>query len=224
MSARPVLIGPSILTADWLHLGEEIHAAERAGVDFLHLDVMDGRFVPNISFGALVIEAIRTATTLPLDVHLMIDEPSRYFTEFIAAGADALTVHVEGAVHLHRVISAISAAGLDASVAINPSTPLVAIEEIAPMVQRVLVMSINPGFGGQTFLPSALDKIKRLREMLNRINPGCEIRVDGGVKAGNIARIADAGAGSFVIGSALFSPERAIGEAMAEIRAALTTG
>ena len=221
MSVKPVRIGPSVLTADWLRLGEEIRAAEQAGVDFLHLDIMDGRFVPNITFGPLVVEAIRKGCALPLDVHLMIDEPSRYLSDFVAAGADALTVHVENEIHLHRVVQAISSAGIEAAIAINPATSLSAIEEIAPLVRRVLVMSVNPGFGGQSFIPGALDKIKRLRELLDRVNPACEIRIDGGVKASNIARIVAAGADSFVVGTALFSPDRPICDALKELRAAL---
>jgi ribulose-phosphate 3-epimerase len=221
MKDKSVQVGPSILTADWLRLGEEIRAAERAGVDFLHLDIMDGRFVPNITFGPLVVEAIRRATTLSLDVHLMIEEPSDFVSAFVDAGAGALTVHVENAIHLHRIVQSISSAGIEAAVAINPATPLSAIEEIAPIVQRVLVMSVNPGFGGQSFIPSALDKIARLRALLDRVNPACGIRVDGGVKASNIARIAAAGADSFVVGTALFSPERPLEEAMTELRAAI---
>jgi ribulose-phosphate 3-epimerase len=221
MTERAIGIGPSILTANWLKLGDEIRAAEQAGVDYLHLDVMDGRFVPNISFGPLVVEAVRGATSLPLDVHLMIEDPSRYVSQFVDAGADAITVHVEGEIHLNRVVQAISSLGAEACVAINPATPVEALEDIAPFVQRVLIMSINPGFGGQTFIPSALGKISRIRTLLNRVNPAVGIRVDGGVKASNIARIVAAGADSFVIGSALFSPDRPIGEAMAEMQTAL---
>lgn len=221
MTKRTVAVGPSILTVDWLRLGDEVQAAEAAGVDYLHLDIMDGRFVPNISFGPLVVEAVRKATRLPLDVHLMIDNPIRYLNEFAEAGADAITVHVEGELHLNRVAQAITALGIGAGVAINPATPVDALEEIAPFVSHVLVMSINPGFGGQTFIPSALGKITRIRALLDRVQPNVGIRVDGGVKPGNIARIAAAGADSFVIGSALFSPDRPISEAMAEIDAAL---
>lgn len=221
MSERLIHVGPSILTADWLRLGDEIRAAEAAGVDYLHLDIMDGRFVPNISFGPLVVESVRKATTLPLDVHLMIEEPSRYLARFVEAGADAITVHIEGENHLNRVVLAISAHGVDAGVAINPATPIDFLEDIAPVVQRVLVMSINPGFGGQTFIPSAIGKIARIRKLLDRVNPTAGIRVDGGVKASNIARIAAAGADSFVVGSALFSRERTIDEAMNDLRVAL---
>lgn len=221
MNDRGVTIGPSILTADWLRLGEEIRAAEAASVDFIHLDIMDGRFVPNISFGPLVVEAVRRATKLPLDVHLMIEDPSRYVPEFVEAGADAITVHIEGEIHLNRTVQGVANHGVRVGVAINPATPVIALEEIAPFIGEVLVMSINPGFGGQTFIPTAKGKISRIRELLDRINPAVSIRVDGGVKAGNIAQIAAAGANSFVVGSALFSLERPIGDAMAEFRAAL---
>jgi ribulose-phosphate 3-epimerase len=221
MSARAVTIGPSILTADWLRLGEEIKAAEAAGVDFIHLDIMDGRFVPNISFGPLVVDAIRKATILPLDVHLMIVEPSRYIEDFVSAGADSLSVHVEGEIHLNRVVQSIASHGIRAGVAINPATPVVDLEEIAPFLHEVLVMSVNPGFGGQSFIPSSLDKITRIRELLDRHNPTASIRVDGGLKPSNIAKIADAGADSFVVGSALFSPDRPIAEALAELKSAI---
>jgi ribulose-phosphate 3-epimerase len=221
MSARAVTIGPSILTADWLRLGDEIKAAEAAGVDFIHLDIMDGRFVPNISFGPLVVNAIRKATILPLDVHLMIVEPSRYIEDFVSAGADSISVHVEGEIHLNRVVQSIAGHGIRAGVAINPATPVIDLEEIAPFLHEVLVMSVNPGFGGQSFIPSSLNKITRIRELLDRLNPTASIRVDGGSKPSNIARIAAAGADSFVVGSALFSPDRPIAEAMAELKDAL---
>jgi ribulose-phosphate 3-epimerase len=222
MNETSVQVGPSILTADWLRLGDEIRAAERAGVDFLHLDIMDGRFVPNITFGPLVVEAIRKATALPLDVHLMIEEPTEFISAFVDAGANALTVHCENAVHLHRVVQSISASGLEAAVAINPATSLSALEEIATIVRRILVMSVNPGFGGQSFIPSALDKITRLRALLDRVNPACRIRVDGGVKASNIARIVGAGADSFVVGTALFSPEHSIEDAIKDLRESIS--
>lgn len=221
MSERAVTIGPSILTADWLRLGDEIKAAEAAGVDFIHLDIMDGRFVPNISFGPLVVDAIRKATILPLDVHLMIVEPSRYIDDFVSAGADSISVHVEDEIHLNRVVQGIAGHGIRAGVAINPATPVVDLEEIAPFLHEVLVMSVNPGFGGQSFIPSSLDKIRRIRELLDRLNPDASIRVDGGLKPSNIARITAAGADSFVVGSALFSPDRPISEAMAELKRAL---
>ena len=221
MSGRRVRIGPSILTADFLRLGEQVAEAEAAGVDFIHLDVMDGRFVPNISFGLPLVEAVRGATRLPLDVHLMIAEPERYAERFVAAGADLVSVHVEASVHLHRTLQAVSEAGATAGVTMNPSTPLGAIEEVIPFVGQVLVMSVNPGFGGQSFIPSMLDKIRRLRAILDARNPRCLLEVDGGIKATNIRRVVEAGADTFVVGSALFSGEAPVAEGMAALRAGL---
>ena len=218
MERRGVRIGPSIMTANWLALGDEIARAEAAGVDFIHLDVMDGRFVPNLSFGFPMIEAIRTATKLPLDVHLMIDQPERYAERFVEAGADIVTVHVETCMHLHGTLMAISAAGATPSVTLNPATPVVAIEEVVPIVGQVLVMSVNPGFGGQTFIPAALDRIRRVRAMIDERNPTCRLEIDGGVKASNIARIVDAGADTIVVGSAIYAPDVDAGKAVVEIR------
>jgi ribulose-phosphate 3-epimerase len=220
VNTRHVRIGPSIITADWLNLGEQIKAAELAEIDFIHLDVMDGRFVPNISFGFAVVEAVRSITSLTLDVHLMIVEPERYIERFVEAGADIVTVHVEASTHLHSTLQAIAATGAMPGVTLNPATPLVAIEEAIPLVGQVLVMSVNPGFGGQTFIPGSLDRIRRLRAMLDEQNPLCRLEVDGGVKASNIGRIAGAGADSFVVGSAVFAPEVEISSAIDELRLA----
>ena len=214
-------IGPSILTADFLRLGEQIAAAEAAGIDFVHVDVMDGRFVPNISIGLPVLEAVRAAAGLPVDVHLMIVEPERYVERFVAAGADLVTVHVEATPHLHGTLRMIEEAGAAPSVTLNPATSLSAIEEVLPLVRQVLVMGVNPGFGGQSFIPAALGKIARLRAMLDAVNPTCRIEVDGGVKPGNIRRIADAGADTFVVGSAIYAPGRDVAAAVAEVRRAL---
>jgi ribulose-phosphate 3-epimerase len=216
-----VKLGPSILTADLLRLGDQIAAAEAAGVDFIHLDVMDGRFVPNISFGLPIAEAIRGATKLPVDVHLMIVEPERYAVRFAEAGADFVTVHVEACRHLHGTLQSIAAAGATPGVTLNPATPLSALEEVLPIVGQVLVMSVNPGFGGQTFIPSTLNKIARLRAMLDERNPTCRLEVDGGIKAGNIRRIVDAGADTIVAGSAIFGPDASVDDAVAALRAAL---
>jgi ribulose-phosphate 3-epimerase len=218
---QPVWIGPSIMTADLLRLGDEIAAAESAGVDYIHLDVMDGRFVPNISFGLPMLEALRKATSLPLDVHLMIVEPEKYVERFVEAGADAVTIHVEACLHLHRTLRAIEEAGATPGIALNPGTPLSTLEEVIPLVGEVLVMSVNPGFGGQSFIPLAIDKVRRLRDALDIRNPGCRLQVDGGIKASNIGRLIDAGADTFVIGSAIFSPDRRVAEAVAELRAAI---
>lgn len=219
--SRPVRIGPSILSADFRRLGEQIAEAEAAGADFVHVDVMDGRFVPNISVGLPVVEAVRAATALPVDVHLMIVEPERYVERFAAAGADSVTVHVEASPHLHRTLQAIVEAGALPGVAFNPATPLVMIEEVLPIVRQVLVMSVNPGFGGQTLIPAALDRIARLRAVLDRVNLACPVQVDGGIKAANIRRVAEMGAGMVVVGSALYDPEVTVAEAMARLRAAL---
>ncbi len=221
MSERGSHIGPSILSADFLRLGEQVAEAEAAGADFIHIDVMDGRFVPNISIGLPVVEAVRRITRLPLDVHLMIIEPERYAERFVAAGADRVTVHVEACIHLHRTLHAVAEAGAEAGVTLNPATPLSAIEEAIPLVRQVLVMSVDPGFGGQTFIPSALDKIRRLRGILDMRNPTCLLEVDGGIKASNIARVAAAGADTFVVGSALYAPGQPVAEAMAELRRAV---
>jgi ribulose-phosphate 3-epimerase len=220
---QPILIGPSIMTADFLRLGEQVAAAEQAGVDFIHLDVMDGRFVPNISFGFPVVEAMRSATKLPVDVHLMIVEPERYVEQFVAAGADVVTVHVETCGHLHGTLSRIAAAGAIPGVTLNPATSLTAIEEVIPIVGQVLVMSVNPGFGGQTFIPSALDRIRRLRGLIDERNPGCRLEIDGGVKASNIRRVVDAGADMVVVGSAIFAPDLDVIDAVRSLREAVAS-
>lgn len=221
MEPHDIWIGPSILTADWLHLGDQIAGAEAAGVDFIHLDIMDGRFVPNISFGFPVVEAVRTATRLPLDVHLMIVEPERYLERFIAAGADIVTVHVETCPHLHGTLQTITSLGATAGVTLNPGTPLAAIEEVIPIVGQVLIMSVNPGFGGQSFVPTSIDRIRRVREMIDRRNPSCRLEVDGGVKASNLKRLVEAGADTFVVGSAIYSRDQPIADAVGALRSAL---
>ncbi len=197
-------IAPSLLSADFVRLGEEIKAAEDAGVDMLHLDVMDGHFVPNITIGALVVEAIRKITPLPLDVHLMIDDPDKYLSDFIKAGADFLTVHVEASTHLHRTVYAIKESGVKAGVSLNPATPLCSLDNIISDVDMVLIMSVNPGFGGQSFIPSMMEKIKTLKRILK--DRGCDalIEVDGGVKLDNARTIAEAGTDILVMGSAFF--------------------
>ena len=221
MSERRVLLGPSIFSADYTRLGEQLRELEEGGADFVHFDVMDGRFVPNISIGLPVLESIRPATRLPIDVHLMIVEPERWVERFVAAGADTVTVHLEACDHLHGTLTAIRAAGATPSVTLNPATPLVLLEEVIPLVGQVLIMSVNPGFGGQTFIPAALDRIRRLRAILDERNPSCRIEVDGGVKASNIKRVVEAGADTIVAGSAVFDPATTIGDALAALRAAL---
>ena len=221
MIERHVQLGPSILSADFLRLGEQIAEAEAAGADFVHVDVMDGRFVPNISVGLPVVEAARRATRLPVDVHLMIVEPDRWVERFVRAGADRVSVHAEADPHLHRTLRAIEEAGAAPSVTLNPATPLGAIDEVLPMVRQVLLMSVNPGFGGQTFIPAVLDKIRRLRAALDERNPSCLLQVDGGIKASNLRRIVEAGADTIVAGSAIYVPDRSVAEAMAALRAAI---
>lgn len=222
MSQPPVMIGPSILSADFLRLGEEIAEAEAAGVDYIHVDIMDGRYVPNISVGLPVVAAVRRATTLPVDVHLMIVEPERYVQAFADAGATTLTVHVEATTHLHRTMQAITEVGAKPSVALNPATPLVMVEDILPQVSQVLIMSVNPGFGGQAFLPGAVQRIRRLREMALHANPECIIQVDGGITDENVGSVVGAGASSIVAGSALFGAPVSLEEAVAQLRRAVS--
>ncbi|KAB0671320.1 ribulose-phosphate 3-epimerase [Oryzomonas sagensis] len=203
-------IAPSILSADFSRLGDEIRAVEAAGADYIHIDVMDGHFVPNITIGPLIVEAARRVTSLPLDVHLMIENPDRYIPDFAAAGADIIVVHAEAVHHLHRTVQLIRSLGKRAGVSLNPATPLNALEFVLGDLDLVLLMTVNPGFGGQSFIEACLPKIQALRAMLDRRGGEAELEVDGGVKTANIARIAHAGADVFVAGSAVFgSPDYA---------------
>lgn len=197
-------IAPSILSADFSRLGEEIKAVEAAGADYIHVDVMDGHFVPNITIGPLVVDAVRKITKLPLDVHLMIENPDRYIPDFAAAGADIIVVHAEASIHLHRSIQLIKSLGKRAGVSLNPATPLNFLEYVLADLDLVLLMTVNPGFGGQSFIEEAIPKIKALRAMLDKRGLEAELEVDGGVKIDNIARISHAGADVFVAGSAVF--------------------
>lgn len=199
-----VKIAPSILSSDFGKLNEQIKQIEKGGADLVHLDVMDGIFVPNITFGAPVIKEIRKATSLPFDVHLMVDRPERFIKDFADAGADIINVHAEASVHLHRTIQSIKASGAKAGVAINPSTPLTSIEYILDDIDLVLVMTVNPGFGGQSFISGMKDKIKRLREIIDEKDLDIEIEVDGGVKLDNAREIIELGADILVAGSAIF--------------------
>jgi ribulose-phosphate 3-epimerase len=199
-----IKIAPSILSADFARLGQEIEAIDAGGADYVHVDVMDGHFVPNITIGPLVVEAARRVTNLPLDVHLMIDNPDCYIPEFARAGADIITVHSEAVHHLHRTVQLIRSLGKKAGVSINPATPVSALEVILDDLDLVLVMSVNPGFGGQSFIPACLPKIEALRRMIDRRGLTVELEVDGGVKLDNIRTIAAAGAEVFVAGSAVF--------------------
>ena len=197
-------IAPSILSADFSRLGEEIRKVEDAGADWIHVDVMDGAFVPNITVGPFILEAVRKVTALPLDVHLMIERPEQYISEFADAGADIITVHFEACTHLHRTIQAIKEKGKKAGVSVNPATPLVSIKYVLGDIDLLLIMSVNPGFGGQRFIPSALEKIKKARQMIDKIGADVSIEVDGGVKLENIGEVASAGADIFVSGSGVF--------------------
>ena len=202
--ARPVLIAPSVLSCDFGRLAEEVRAVEASGADIIHVDVMDGMFVPNITIGPVVVAAIRKATKLPLDVHLMIEDPGRYIDDFARAGADTIGVHVEACTHLHRVVQQIKHAGKRASVVLNPATPWQHAQLVLGDVDQVLVMSVNPGFGGQAFIPSVLDKVRLLREEIERRKLDVDIEIDGGIKPDTIALAARAGANVFVAGSAIF--------------------
>jgi ribulose-phosphate 3-epimerase len=200
-------IAPSILSADFTRLGEEISAVEKGGATVLHVDVMDGRFVPNITIGLPVVKSIAKQTNLTIDCHLMIVEPSRYAVEFVKAGANMVSVHVEADPHLHRTLTAIREAGGKAGIAINPATPLVSLEEALPFADFVLIMSVNPGFGGQKFIQTALDKTRRLKQMILERGLPTRIEIDGGIDASNIAEVTQAGAEIIVAGSAVFGNE-----------------
>lgn len=215
---RSVWIGPSVLSADFLHLADQLDELETGGADYLHFDVMDGSFVPNISVGLPILHAIRAGSHLPIDAHLMIVHPDRWVTEFCEAGADRVTVHAEATAHLHRVVQAIESAGAMPGVSINPATPLVAIEEILPYVGQVLVMTVNPGFGGQSFIATMLDKISRARDLIDRVNPSCRLEVDGGINVDTIASVVAAGADTIVAGTAVFNDEASIATNIAELR------
>src|SRR3954470_3739582 len=216
-----VLIAPSILSADFAALGSGIAAVERGGADLIHVDIMDGHFVPNLTMGPPVVASIRKVAKVPLDVHLMIEDPDRYIEAFVRAGAAMISVHLEVLPHLHRTIQYIKELGAKAGVAINPSTPVGMLEEIAGDLDHVLVMSVNPGFGGQTFIPRTESKIQAVRALLDRQGNAAPIEVDGGIDASNAARLVDAGAAILVAGTSIFGtgdPERAV----RELRAAAT--
>lgn len=203
--SHDVWIGPSVLSADFLRLGDELSELERAAADYIHFDVMDGRFVPNISIGLPVLEAARRGTSLPVECHLMMVEPDRWVEAFADAGADRITFHAEATPHAHRVIQTVEGKGKIAGIAVNPATSLALIEEILPYVGQVLVMTVNPGFGGQSFIEGMVEKIERAREMIARRNPDCRLEVDGGINPQTIRTAVDAGADMIVAGSAIFA-------------------
>src|SRR5437773_9535312 len=212
-------IAPSILSADFARLGEQIKTVEEAGASLLHVDVMDGRFVPNITIGLQVVRAISRATRLPIDAHLMIVEPGQYAEQFVKAGAQMVSIHIEADPHAHRTLSAIRSAGALAGIALNPATPLSALDEVVKFADYVLLMSVNPGFGGQEFIPNSLDKVRRLRKMIDERGLKTRIEIDGGIDIDNVADVTSAGAEIIVSGSAIFAtPDPAI--ALRELREA----
>lgn len=223
-----VKIAPSILSADFSRLGENVQQAIAGGADLIHVDVMDRHFVPNMTVGPLVVSALRPIARqggVPLDVHLMVDHPELMLEDFVEAGADFLTVHVEACIHLHRVVQNIKELGAKAGVAINPATPLVMLEEILPEVDLILVLSVNPGFGGQTYIPGSTRRIARLREMLDHLGkPGVELEVDGGINVDTAAEVVSAGASILVAGSAIFNHKGSVSENIAALRRSIGEG
>jgi ribulose-phosphate 3-epimerase len=221
MAAMPtVKIAPSILTADFGRLADEVRAAEAAGVDLLHLDIMDGRFVPNITFGPILVESLRKVTTLPFDLHLMIVEPEKHVEAF-ASVADTINVHIEASPHINRTLTEIRRLGRRAGVCLNPGTPISAIEESLPDADQVMVMTINPGWGGQQMLPHQLEKVTRIRDLLASLGSPADIEIDGGVKVANIARCVAAGGNILVCGSSIYNAEASVADNIAALRAAL---
>jgi ribulose-phosphate 3-epimerase len=217
-----IKLAPSILSADFARLGEQVDEVARAGADYIHVDVMDGHFVPNITIGAPVVAAIRPVTSLPLDVHLMIEHPEQYISDFVQAGADIITVHVETCPHLRKTILLIKELGAKAGVSLNPATPIGAVEEFLPHVDLVLVMSVNPGFGGQSFIPATLPKIANIRKILDDRGLSAELEVDGGINADNAPDIVKAGADVLVAGNSVFRAKEGIARAMRRIREAVS--
>ena len=223
-SERPIKIAPSILSADFSRLGEQVAEAEAGGADAIHIDIMDGAFVPNITMGPMIVQAIRRWTTLPFDLHLMIANPERYISDFASAGADTITVHAEACVHLHSVIQQIRAAGKRPSVAISPATPISALEEVIADLDQALVMTVNPGFGGQAFIEAMLSKISRMRALIDERGLTADLQVDGGISATTAAAVARAGANVLVAGSAVYNDRMSVADAIARIRRSIAEG
>jgi ribulose-phosphate 3-epimerase len=219
---RPIKIAPSILAADFTRLGQQVADAQAAGADLIHIDVMDGRFVPNITMGPLVVEAVRRATSLPLEVHLMIVEPERHLEAFAQAGANSISVHYEASPNLHRTLGAIRDLGCRAGVAINPHTPASALSEVLELLDLVNVMTVNPGFGGQTLITSTLPKVATIAAMLGETGRAIDLEVDGGINPATAMAAAQAGANVLIVGSTIFSAEYPVAEGMARLKAALT--
>jgi ribulose-phosphate 3-epimerase len=221
MKSDVVKLAPSILAADFARLGEQVAEAEQAGADRIHVDVMDGHFVPNLSMGAPIVQSLRRVTRLPLEIHLMISDPDFFLDEFVEAGSDSFLVHWEGNANLHRTIQRIKALGKRAGVVINPATPAAVLEEILQDVEQVLIMTVNPGFGHQHFLPTTLPKIRRVRQMIEQFKPGCDVEVDGGIDAETAPLTVDAGANVLVAGTAIFGESEGVTAAMTRLRATI---
>jgi ribulose-phosphate 3-epimerase len=220
MQGKYIKIAPSILSADFLRLGQQITEVDKAGADYIHIDVMDGHFVPNITIGVPIVQAIRSCTKLPLDVHLMISNPSDFIKQFAGAGASIITVHIECVPHLNRIVEKIKNSGVKAGIALNPSTPLMLAEEVISLVDLILLMTVNPGFGGQTFIPYSINKIVRLRAMLDEKKAKAELEVDGGINIPIAPQVKKAGADVIVSGNAIFANQNA-GDALDKMRGAL---
>lgn len=218
MSGNQIKLAPSILSADFARLGEQVAEATKAGADYIHIDVMDGHFVPNITIGAPVVASLRSWTHLPLDVHLMIEQPERYISRFADSGADIITVHVEACPHLHRTIQVIKELGIKAGVALNPASPLSMVDEIMPQLDLILIMSVDPGFGGQAFIPETLEKISRLRRILDSRKVDAELEVDGGITINNASSIVKAGGRVLVVGTSMFNAKGGVSQALQRIR------
>ena len=221
MSKGIVKLAPSILAADFARLGEQVAEAERAGAERIHVDVMDGHFVPNISMGPVIVQSLRPVTRLPLETHLMISDPDLYLDEFAEAGSDSLLVHWEGNNNLHRTVQRIKALGKRPGIVINPATPASVLEEILQDVDQVLVMTVNPGFGGQHFIATTVPKIRRVRQMIEQVKPGCDLEVDGGIDPKTAPLTVEAGANVLVAGSAIFNAKEGIAAAMQRLQAAV---